>query len=211
MRALLLFSVAALLAARPAAAQWMVGAGYGDAFTGKTSGRAWHAQVNVPLVPPRVSHTHGEVYAFAQQGNTSGSPMACERVRQVHCFGRGDRSTLVGAGVSFKLDRSYFEGRLRAYSRGGLGVYHQRLTSTEQQGAVPICFDAAKEIVTCQNVPPAGSLTFRGAHTGPGITAAVGLRFRVLRMEGFADVGTHVARIDGGLAGGMPITLGIAL
>ncbi len=210
MRAFLLFSLPVLFAAQPAAAQLMVGAGYGDTFSGKASGAAWHAQVNAPFPANRLSR-HAEMYAVAQQGSAGGSPMACERVRQVYCFGRSDRSTIVGAGVSFKMDRSYFAGRLRAYSRGGAGVYHQWVTSTERQGAVPFCADASREIVPCQNVPPAGDFTVRGAHTGPGITASVGVRFRALRMDGFAEVGTHLARVNDGFAGGVPFTLGIAL
>ena len=210
MRAFLFISLAALFAAQPAAAQWMVGAGYGDTFSGKTSGAAWHAQVNVPLRPSGLPH-HGEVYAFAQQGTASGSPMACERVEQVYCFGRGDRSTVVGVGVSAKVETSYFEGRLRSYSRGGVGVYHQRVTSTERQGAVPFCLGAAKEIIPCPDAPPAGEFTVRGAHTGPGITASVGVRFRAVGMNGFVEAGAHFARINDGFAGGVPVTLGIAL
>jgi hypothetical protein len=210
MRAFLLLSMAALFAAQPAAAQLMVGAGYGDAFSGKTSGPAWHARVNVPL-PPSGLLRKAEMYAIAQQGSAGGSPMTCERVRQLYCFGRSDRNTIVGAGLSFRMERAYFDGRLRSYSRGGAGVYHQRVTSTERQGAAPICFDASHDIVPCQNVPPAGEFTVRGVHTGPGVTAAIGVRFRVLGMDGFADVGTHLARVGGDYAGGVPFTLGIAL
>ncbi|HEX8213389.1 MAG TPA: hypothetical protein VF584_24655 [Longimicrobium sp.] len=210
MRAFLLLSMAALFAAQPAAAQWMVGAGYGETFSGKTSGAAWHAQGTAPLLPNRLSR-HAEMYVFAQQGTASGSPLSCERVRQLYCFGRGDRNTIVGAGISGKLERSHFGGRLRVYSRGGVGVYHQRVTSTEQQGVVPICIDSSGEIVPCQNVPPAGDFTVKGAYTGPGITASAGVRFRALRMDGFMELGTHVARVDDGFAGGVPFTLGFSL
>ena len=210
MRAFLLLSLAALIAAPPAAAQLMVGAGYGDTFSGKVAGPAWHARVNVPLPPSRLLR-QAEVYATAQQGNAGGSPMSCERVRQVYCFGRSDRSTIVGAGLSFRMERTYFDGRLRSYSRGGAGLYHQRVTSTERQGAVPFCVDASREIVPCPNVPPAGDFTVKGAYTGPGITASAGVRFRVLGMDGFVDLGTHLARLNDGFAGGVPFTFGITL
>ncbi|HLL81064.1 MAG TPA: hypothetical protein VK420_00380 [Longimicrobium sp.] len=210
MRAFLLLSMATLLAAQPAAAQLMFGAGYGDAFSGKTSGPAWHARVNVPLPPSRLLRK-AEMYATAQQGSAAGSPMTCERVRQLYCFGRSDRNTMVGAGLAFRHERAYFDGRLRSYSRGGAGVYHQRVTSTERQGAVPFCVDARNEIVPCQNVPPARDFTVRGAHTGPGVTASAGVRFRVLGMDGFVDLGAHLARLGGDFAGGVPFTLGFTL
>lgn len=208
---LFVLTLAVLLAARPAAAQVMVGGGYGATYSGPTTGPAWHAQASAAFArAPGPLSPRGEVYALAQHGTATGSPLSCGQVRQFYCLGRSDRSTFAGAGVALVLEWSLAGGRARPYSRAGGGIYHQRVVSTEVEGPTGICFDG-KEIISCPDNPPFGSYTIERSRTGPGISAAAGVRFRALGVGVFVEAASHVASLDGGSAGGAPFTIGFTL
>jgi len=206
-----ILALAVLLAARPAAAQVMVGGGYGATYSGSTSGPAWHAQASAAFArAPGPLSPRGEVYALAQHGTATGSPFSCAQVRRFYCLGRSDRSTLAGAGIALVLEGSFVRGRVRGYSRAGAGIYHQRVVSTEFEGPTGICI-VAQEIISCPGNPPFGSYTRARSRTGPGISAAFGVRFRALGLDGFAEAASHAASLDGGSAGAAPFTIGFTL
>ncbi|HEX8363584.1 MAG TPA: hypothetical protein VF613_25915 [Longimicrobium sp.] len=206
-----IFTFAVMLAARPAAAQVMVGGGYGATYSGPTTGPAWHAQASAAFAhAPGPMRPRGEVYALAQHGTATGSGLSCGQVREFYCLGRSDRSTIAGAGIALVLEGSLAGGRVRPYSRVGGGIYHQRVKSTETEGPTGICFDG-KELISCPDNPPFADYTIERSRTGPGIIAAFGVRLRALGIGGFVEVGSHAASLDGGFAGGAPFTIGLSL
>jgi hypothetical protein len=206
-----ILTFAVLLAALPASAQVMLGGGYGATYSGSTEGPAWHAQASAAFArAPGGLSPRGEVYALAQHGTATGSPFSCGRVRQFYCLGRSDRSTFAGAGIALVLEGSFAGGRVRPYSRAGGGIYHQRVESTEFEGPTGICIDQ-NEIFSCPNNPPFGSYMIARSRTGPGISAAFGVRFRALGIDGFVEAASHAASLDGGSAGAAPFTIGFTL
>lgn len=206
-----ILTLAVLLAARPAAAQVMVGGGYGATYSGSAAGPAWHGQASAAFArAPGPLSPRGEVYALAQHGTATGSPFSCGQVRQFYCLGRSDRSTFAGAGIALVLEGSFAGGSVRPYSRAGGGIYHQRVVSTEFEGPTGTCV-RDKEIISCPDNPPFGSYTRARSRTGPGISAAFGVRFRALGIGGFVETSSHAASLDGGSAGAAPFTIGFSL
>jgi hypothetical protein len=203
-----ILTLAVLLAARPAAAQVMLGGGYGATYSGSTSGPAWHAQASAAFAhAPGPLSPRGEVYALAQHGTATGSPLSCSRVRQFYCLGRSDRSTFGGAGIALVLEGSFAGGTVRPYSRIGGGIYHQRVESTEFEGPTGICFEG-KELISCPDNPPFADYTIQRSRTGLGISAGFGVRFRALGVGGFVELSSHAASLEAGAA---PITIGLSL
>jgi hypothetical protein len=186
----------------------MIGAGYGAAYSGPTSGPGWHAQGSFAF--HRASPAlRAEAYALAQRGTATGSPLACgDQVRQLYCLGREDRSTFAGAGLALAVEGSIAGDRVRPYARLGGGVYHQRVASTEFEGPTGICIEGG-ELVSCPDNPPFGSFTRSFSRTGPGVAVAAGVRLRLLGVSVFAEAGTHAAEMGSGSAGAAPVTLGV--
>ena len=188
----------------------MIGVGYGAVSSGKLSGPAWHAQASAAFARlPGDQPVHAGVYAMAQQGTASGSPLACERVRFPHCLGRDDQTTFGGAGLALTLEGSFL-GRVRTYGRAGGGVYHQVVRTTEHQAPAAKCI-VGGESVPCANNPPFGSLTHTRHRTGPGAYTAIGVHLRVGGVDGFAELGVHSATVGGEFGGGIPLTVGFTL
>jgi hypothetical protein len=215
---------AALLAAAPSAAQpfssapgrdgrLMAGVGYGAVFSGPTSGPGWSGQAHYAFArspgttPVRV---RAEAWALAQRGTAEGSPLACTRVPQLHCFGRADHSTLAGAGVSVAAERAHLVGRVRSYVRSGAGVYHRRLRSVESEGPAGICF-GERELVPCPDARPFRDDVLTRGGVAPGAHVGFGVRVHLAGVAAFADVSVHYTPVHDGPAGAAPLTLGFSL
>ena len=187
----------------------MIGVGWGGVSSGKLSGPAWHAQGNAAFMRVEGDQPlHAGVWAMAQHGTASGSPLSCES-DLVHCVGRDDRTTFAGAGVALTLEGSVL-GRVRTYGRAGGGVYHQVVRTTEHQAPAAKCI-VGGESVPCANNPPFGSLTHTRHRTGPGAYTAIGVHLRVGGVDGFAELGVHSATVGGEFGGGIPLTVGFTL
>jgi hypothetical protein len=188
----------------------MVGVGYGAVSSGKLSGPAWHAQASAAFARlPGDQPMHLDVYAMAQQGTASGSPLACERVKLPYCAGRDDQTTFGGAGLALTLEGSFL-GRVRTYGRAGAGVYHQVVRTTEFQAPAGLCIQGGQS-VACPDNPPFGSYTQTLHRTGPGVFGALGVHLRVRGVAGFAEAGLHSATVSGEFGGGIPLTFGLTL
>jgi hypothetical protein len=188
----------------------MIGVGYGAVSSGTLSGPAWHAQASAAFARlPGDQPVHAGVYAMAQQGTATGSPLSCERVRFPHCLGRDDQTTFGGAGLALTLEGS-FAGRVRTYGRAGGGVYHQVVRTTEFEGPAGICFEGGQP-VSCSDNPPFGSYARTVHRTGPGAFGAVGVHLRVRGVAGFLEMGVHSATVGGEFGGGIPLTFGLTL
>jgi hypothetical protein len=147
--------------------------------------------------------------ALYQQGSASGSPFSCRLARQQYCTGRSDETRLMGAGVYSRLDLAS-SGRVTAYLTPiGFGVYHRRTRSIEWEGPTGICIDNGA-MGSCPDNPDwtqfAGTTSKRslGWNTGGGVEMEIG-RGRV-----FAEARAHDLLESEGMAGALPLTLGVS-
>lgn len=205
-----LIAAALTLLSLPLAAQSRiaVGVGPGVTQTDDLSGSGKHAQVSAHLleVLPGVS-LRGE--ALYQQGSATGSPFSCQLARQQYCTGRSDENRVMGAGVYSRLDLAS-SGRMTVYLTPiGVGVYHRRTESTEWEGPTAICIDNGAT-VSCPGNPDwtqfaeTTSKLSLGWNTGGGVEMAIG-RGRV-----FAEARAHDLLESEGMAGALPLTLGVS-
>jgi opacity protein-like surface antigen len=194
----------------PAAAQSRIAVGVGPGVTQSDhlSGGAKHLQASAHLLQVMDGLSlRGE--ALLQQGTISGSPFSCVQARQQYCTGRSDQNRLLGAGLYSRVDLAS-GGRVTAYVTPiGLGVYHRRTRSSEWEGPTNLCMEGTA-IISCPGNPEwtqfteTASKLSLGWNTGGGVEVAVGAG-RV-----FAEVRAHQLLEGEGMAGALPLTIGVS-
>jgi hypothetical protein len=205
-----LVAAALALLPLPAVAQSRIAVGVGPGVTQSDdlSGGAKHLQASAHLLEVMDGLSlRGE--ALAQQGTVTGSPFSCQLARQQYCTGRSDQNRLLGAGVYTRLDLAS-RGRVTAYFTPiGLGVYHRRTRISEWEGPTGLCLED-ETIVSCADNPEWTQFTETvsrlslGWNTGGGVEVAVGPG-RV-----FAEVRAHQMLEGDGMAGALPLTIGVS-
>jgi opacity protein-like surface antigen len=204
--------VAAALALLPlplaAQSRIAVGVGPGVTQTDDLSGSGMHAQVSAHLLEvfPGVS-LRGE--ALYQQGTASGSPLDCQLARQQYCTGRSDENRLMGAGVYSRLDLAT-NGRVTAYLTPiGVGVYHRRTRSSEWEAPTAICIDQG-QMVSCPNNPDWTQFTGTTSRLSLGWSSGGGVEMAVGRGRVFLEARAHDLLEHEGMAGALPLTIGVS-
>lgn len=185
-----------------------LGGGLALVDAGKTSGVGQHVQVTVRLTP-RSGFLHSRGEFLYSSGTASGNPFDCERVPDIYCFGRSDRTHQYGLGISAVGDAPYTWGPFQPYGIPlGIGVYHRRTHSSESQGPTTTCFIGG-EVVSCPNNPPFETIHFATQRTGMGVNTGGGIRTRVGNANVFVELRAHTVWEAGGYSGSLPITFGV--
>jgi hypothetical protein len=186
-----------------------VGGGVGVTASSRVSGMAYHGAASMPIafMPSGVELRLEGMY---QGGTVSGSPFACERVRQLYCLGRTDENRIAAAAF-FVRARAQPLGVWRFYFDPiGVGVYHRRTTSTESQGPTGICI-IDDTLQSCPNNPDWATFSYRVSRTSLGANIGGGVEAEVARIRLFLEARTHVLFERGrSIAGAVPLTFGVS-
>lgn len=209
MKKVLLAAALALLPL-PAAAQSRIAVGVGPGVTQSDdlSGGAKHLHVSAHLLEVTDGLSlRGE--ALAQQGTVTGSPFSCQLARQQYCTGRSDQNRLLGAGVYTRLDLAS-RGRVTAYFTPiGLGVYHRRTRSSEWEGPTGLCMDR-ETVVSCPDNPDWTQFTATASKLSLGWNTGGGVEMAVGAGRVFAEMRAHQLLEGDGMAGALPLTIGVS-
>jgi hypothetical protein len=205
-----------------------VGGGIGLMNSARAGGRGYHGSVSFPLAalpvpfpepgpwderPRRRARPTAQLRAegFYQAGNATGSPLDCEVVVQLYCFGRRDENRIVGSAVFVRITWPWV-GRMRFYVDPiGAGVYGRRTKSTETQGPAALCLSGG-EVVSCPDNPPWATFRYTTSRLSMGVNTGFGMAVRAGTVRLFAELRAHRLFESGeSAAGAAPLTVGVVL
>ena len=203
------FLLAALVLPLPLAAQLdpSIGVGRGVLQTDDLMADAYHVQAGAQLmrIDDRIT-VRGE--ALLQQGTANASPLSCEQIPQIDCFGRTDEQRLIGGGAYVRIDFAEFAPGVHVYlAPAGLGVYHLRTDSRESDGPGGDCVSLGETLPACA---PTAEFSRTASVLSLGWTTGAGVQAELGRMRVFAELRAHGMLASAGETGSVPVTFGVS-